>query len=223
MRDSARYIFVICASAWGSCGIAGEAQPSREALVESGLQSAAADMWLEAARHFKDADWLATNGVIKYFAAVANSRAGDEQSSYVHAKAAQFLDDRDAAEFVRGRALLMEWARPAVLGTDADCEYRPRDSGAPVCEIEEAGVREALEERYFVDNVDLLLARRQVNEGLIDNPCPSPYQSEFAGPDSRNRCLLRRIFEYYEFPPPPQLKLPDPGSKVPFELGVEME
>lgn len=201
--------------------VAGEAadiKDETQKLVTQGLEFAAKNDWDNASAYLNEASRISENIFVHHLSAVAATHLGDALEAFRYAKAASFAGSSSYPEIATQLKEILEWSRPAAIGSDDDCPYRPRQAGAP-CPIERPGTLEMLVKKYFHEDYVQFWLDHVRAEAEAEIQCPFLAVHDKTGdvpPDTKNRCEARRVFSFYKFPPPPDIKLPPPGYQVPW-------
>jgi len=183
-------------------------------LVEQGLCAAAKGDYADASSYLHEASRISEHPIVEHLSAVVETLRSNPGEAFDYAKKSGMSGaDGELEALGREQALIVEWARPEVIGTDRDCPYRPKDNFHR-CEIEEKGALEALVKKYFNVDYGKFWWSHDKAESVAAVPCPYVEigrKDPELEPDTARRCEARRIFYFYVFPPPPKVSLPAPG------------
>lgn len=194
-----------------------ELRKQTQELVTTGLKAARAGDADEAAAYLGEACRVSQHSIVCHLAAAAEAIRKEPGEAVRNAKRSSFSPSSTRyPEFAEAHAKILEWARPAVIGTDLDCQYRPRDTMSR-CKIEEKGELERLIKKYFGIDYHLFWLNYDQSEAEAKEPCPFLLLGSKVPdlePDTERRCTARRMFRFYVFPPPPAVTLPPPEFQI---------
>jgi hypothetical protein len=177
-------------------------EPSGSSLIERGLAAAQKGDWSLAYSLFITQRSGDSPYPICYLIAVSAARLHQPDTAFRYAKLSANALESLPAKHVEQRNAIAYWARPSVIGTDAECPLPSRQDLLTLCEIDQPGKLEALVEEYFGGSLlDLMLTSEWIN-AEEEQSCENAgfdYGDPALPRDSKVRCKARRAFSFYDY------------------------